>query len=159
WTPGPTGVIAIKSRATDDSGNIESPSAGVSVTVNPRPCPCSLFAGSATPGNPSTSDTLSVELGVKFFADQGGYINGIKFYKGTGNTGTHVVSLWTSTGALIAQGTVANETASGWQTFTFPTPVAVSANTTYLASYPAPQGRYPADPRLLTRPHAARPLP
>src|SRR5262249_28956091 len=63
WTPGPTGVIAIKSRATDDSGNIESPSAGVSVTVNPRPCPCSLFPASATPGNPSTSDTLSVELG------------------------------------------------------------------------------------------------
>jgi len=158
WTPGPTGVIAIKSRATDDSGNIESPSAGVSVTVNPRPCPCSLFAGSATPGNPSTSDTLSVELGVKFFADQGGYVNGIKFYKGTGNTGTHVVSLWTSTGALIAQGTVANETASGWQTFTFPTPVAVSANTTYVASYHAPQGRYPADPGFFTGPDDVWPL-
>ena len=158
WTPGPTGVVAVKSRATDDSGNIESPSAGVSVTVNPRPCPCSLFASSATPANPSTADTLSVELGVKFFADQGGYINGIRFYKGTGNTGTHVVSLWTSAGALIAQGTVANETATGWQTFTFPTPVAVSANTTYVASYHAPVGRYPADPGFFTNSDDVWPL-
>ena len=35
-----------------------------------------------------------------------------------------------------------NETSSGWQEVTFPAPVAVSANTTYIASYFAPEGHY-----------------
>jgi hypothetical protein len=38
-----------------------------------------------------------------------------------------------------------NESASGWQTVTFATPVAISANTTYVASYHSNVGRYNAD--------------
>ena len=34
---------------------------------------------------------------------------------------------------------------SGWQTLTFATPVTIAANTTYVASYHAPVGRYAAD--------------
>lgn len=158
WTPGPTGTFTIMSRATDDSANIESPSTGVSVTVYPRPCPCSLFSSSATPAHPSVGDTSSVELGVKFYADAGGYINGIRFYKGTNNTGTHVASLWTSTGTLMAQGTFTNETSTGWQTYTFPTPVAIFANTTYVASYHAPNGGYAADAGYFTQPDDVWPL-
>ena len=45
---------------------------------------------SATPTTPSASDTGAVTLGVKFKADVSGKITGIRFYKGTGNTGTHV---------------------------------------------------------------------
>ena len=33
WTPAGSGSVTIKSRAVDDSGNLESPSAGVTVTV------------------------------------------------------------------------------------------------------------------------------
>ena len=44
---------------------------------------------------PQTTDTAAVELGVKFRADVNGYITGIRFYKGSTNTGTHVGSLWT----------------------------------------------------------------
>jgi Domain of unknown function (DUF4082)/Bacterial Ig-like domain/Bacterial Ig domain len=142
WTPGAPGTATIESRATDDSANIEAPTGGVAVTINPRTCPCSLIPSSATPATPSASDSNSVELGVKFYADQSGWITGIKFYKGTSNTGTHVASLWTSTGTLIGQGTFSNETATGWQTYLFPTPVGISANTTYIASYHAPKGGY-----------------
>jgi len=156
WTPGPTGSFKIMSRATDDSGNIESPSAGVAVTVNPRHCPCSLLPTSATPA--ASSDTSSVELGVKFTADVGGYVSAIKFYKPSTDTGTHVASLWTSAGSLIAQGTFTNETASGWQTFTFPTPVPVSANTVYVASYHAPSGNYPATAGFFTQADDVWPL-
>jgi hypothetical protein len=156
WTPGPTGSFTVRSRATDDSGNVETPSAGIPVTVNPRPCPCNLF-GNAT-GPASSGDTSSTELGVKFTADQGGYINAIKFFKGSSNTGTHVVSLWTSTGSLVAQGTVTNETATGWQTYTFPTPVAISGNTTYVASYHAPGGGYSASAGYFTQPLDVWPL-
>ena len=35
---------------------------------------------------------------MKFRANRAGYVTGIRFYKGTGNTGTHVGSLWTSGG-------------------------------------------------------------
>ena len=44
-------------------------------------------------------------------------------------------SLWSSTGTLLATGTFSNETASGWQELDFSSPVAVTAGTTYVASY------------------------
>ena len=56
----------------------------------------------ADPGCPSDSDTDAVELGVKFRADQDGFVTGIRFYKGTGNTGTHTGSLWNSAGTRLA---------------------------------------------------------
>ncbi len=43
---------------------------------------------------------------------------------------------------MLGQVTFSNETASGWQTATFATPVQVTANTTYIASYLAPNGGY-----------------
>ena len=74
-----------------------------------------------------------------FTADQNGYISGVRFYKGSSNTGTHVGSLWTSTGTLLAQATFTNETASGWQQVLFSTPVAITANTVYVVSYHSPE--------------------
>ena len=41
--------------------------------------------------------------------------------------------------------TFSGETASGWQQVNFATPVAIAANTTYVASYFAPAGGYAAD--------------
>jgi hypothetical protein len=95
--------------------------------------------------NPAQGDANSVEVGVKFRSDNNGTITGVRFYKGSGNTGTHVGSLWSSTGTLLAQATFTSETATGWQQVSFPAPVAIAANTTYVASYHAPVGRYAAD--------------
>jgi hypothetical protein len=102
----------------------------------------SIWNNSTTPAVPAGSDTLEVEVGVKFRSSVAGRITGIKFYKGIGNSGTHVGKLWTSTGTLLASVTFVNETASGWQTQTLATPVSISANTTYVVSYHAPNGRY-----------------
>ena len=76
-----------------------------------------------------------VELGVRFRSDVAGTIKGIRFYKPAGDNTVHTGSLWTNNGQLLATGTFSNETASGWQTLTFSQPVAISANTTYVASY------------------------
>ncbi len=76
-----------------------------------------------------------MNLGVKFESSQSGLITGLKYYKGTGDTGTHVGSLWTSDGTLLASAAFTNETASGWQYVTFANPVAITAGTTYVASY------------------------
>jgi methionine-rich copper-binding protein CopC len=107
-------------------------------------CPCSIWSSTATPGTPSVADS-AVELGVKFRSDVAGQITGIRFYKGSGNTGTHVGHLWTTAGANLGTVTFQSETASGWQQALFPTPISITAGTTYVASYYAPNGGYAAD--------------
>ncbi|EIC28174.1 DUF4082 domain-containing protein [Methylomicrobium album] len=131
----------------DASGNPLASPYTWSFTTQAQPCvsgPCSAWPGSAVPGNPSANDSDSVELGVKFTVDLDGSITGVRFYKGTGNTGTHVGHLWTNTGQLLASATFGNETATGWQQVSFNPPVAVNAGTVYVASYYAPNGHYAA---------------
>ena len=50
---------------------------------------------------------------MKFTSDVFGTITAIRFYKASANTGTHIGSLWTATGQLLASVTFTNETASG----------------------------------------------
>jgi hypothetical protein len=133
-------------KATNAVGTGPASAASAAVTPTGTSCTaCTIWASTATPGTASSSDTGAVELGVKFKSDVNGKITGIRFYKGTGNTGTHIGSLWTSTGTKLASATFTNETASGWQQVTFTTPVSITAGTVYVASYFAPVGRYAAD--------------
>jgi hypothetical protein len=145
WTASSSGTATIYARATDDSANIGARSAPVSVTVGGRTCPCSLWDAGTTPAVANDSDAAPTELGVKFSADSAGSITGIRFYKGSQNTGTHVGRLWTASGQLLGTVTFGGETASGWQTATFASPITIAANTTYVASYTAPNGHYSAN--------------
>jgi hypothetical protein len=72
----------------------------------------------------AAADANAVELGVRFQSDVAGVISGIRFYKGSTNTGTHTGTLWSNTGTKLATATFTNETASGWQEVSFATPVA-----------------------------------
>ncbi len=99
---------------------------------------------SATPATPSVADDSAVELGVTFQPKVNGSVSAIRFYKGSGNTGTHTGSLWSASGSRLATATFTNETASGWQTVTLAKPVSVTAGTRYVASYYAPRARYAA---------------
>lgn len=90
-----------------------------------------------------TDENQSLEVGVKFRTDVSGFVRGIRFYKGAFNTGSHTGTLWAGSGTQLATGTFINETATGWQELRFATPVAVSADTTYVASYHS-QGYYSA---------------
>jgi len=146
WTtPSTLGTFTVMSRATDDSGNMETPSPGVTVNSVAHACPCSIWNSAVTPGTPSVNDSTAVEVGVKFTSDLNGYITGILFYKGASNTGTHTGSLWSGSGALLATATFTNESASGWQQVTFPTAVPIAAGTTYVASYHTTVGFYSSD--------------
>jgi hypothetical protein len=150
WTPGTGSSATIKSRAVDDSGNLETPTAVVTLTVTPHQCPCSIWGSGAVPGTADSGDAGSVELGVRFRADVNGSITGIRFYKAATNSGTHIGNLWTNTGTLLATATFSAESASGWQQVTFASPVAINANTTYVASYFDPKGHYSADSGFFT---------
>ncbi len=131
----------VMSRAVDDSGNLESPAAGNVVNVA---CPCSVF-GTSTPAIADAGDNASVVLGMKFTTDVFGTVSGMRFYKAATNTGTHVGTLWTSTGQQLASATFTGESASGWQTVSFSPPVVIGPNTTYVVSYIAPKGHYSDD--------------
>ena len=117
-----------------------------------------LWDNTVTPTILSDSDTSAVELGVKFQSSVDGHITALRFYKSPANTGTHAGNLWTAGGTLLASVTFTNETASGWQEMPLPTPVAITANTTYVASYHTNVGRYSADSAYFTAAHENSPL-
>jgi hypothetical protein len=104
-----------------------------------------LFATNAVPANATSNDPGSVTLGVKFIPSVDGYLMGVRYYQGPGNTGTHVGSLWSATGSKIAEATFPASSEGGWQTAAFNPPVQVSAGSTYVASYFAPNGNYSYD--------------
>jgi len=138
-----SGATSVRVRATDDSLNTGAV-ASVAITSS---CPCSLFSG-VNPKRPDGGDASAVELGVRFTSSQAGWLTGVRFYKSSLNTGTHVGSLWSANGQLLAQGTFANETPSGWQQLQFPAPVQVTSGTAYVVSYFAPNGHYAADAQV-----------
>jgi hypothetical protein len=139
------GTKTLHAWARDASGNISaSRSASVVITAA---APRSIWAATAAPVTADSGPDNAVELGVKFRADSNGYLTGIRFYKATANSGTHVANLWTSSGTLLASAIFASESASGWQQVYFATPVAISANTVYVASYHTNSGHYSCDLR------------
>ena len=138
YTPSASGAATLRARAVDDTANIGTATT-VNVTVGSAPtaCPCTIWPGTATPER-TDPDRDPVEVGVKFRTSADGLITGIRYYKPIETSGTHLGSLWTSTGTRLAQVTFTNESASGWQQASFATPVPVTAGTTYVASYFSP---------------------
>jgi methionine-rich copper-binding protein CopC len=164
FTPGSNGTLTVRTRATDDSLRIETPSAGRTITVGtgtpppPGSCPCSIWPSTATPAVAADPDSGAIEVGVKFRTSQAGVITGIRFYKGSSNTGTHVGSLWSASGTKLGTATFTGESGSGWQQVNFATPVNVAAGTTYVASYFAPNGHYSTSDGYFTTPTTNGPL-
>lgn len=151
WTPLAAGSYTLMSRAVDDSINLETPSAGVTVTVD-QGGSGNLFAASDVPAVPFATDNQKVTVGVRFSSNQSGSIVGLRYYKGLGNIGERTGALWSSTGTLLATATFKNETQSGWQTVIFDSPISITAGTTYVASYFGPLG-YAVTENYFTTPH------
>ena len=99
----------------------------------------------ARPRATATTTAPPIDYGVKFRSDGAGDVTGFRFYKGSGDTGTHTGNLWDTTGHLLGSATFTGETASGWQQVSLATPIAISANTTYVTSIFSSAGFYPAD--------------
>jgi hypothetical protein len=124
------GVTPAVFTLTNTSSTPPPPSGALSIWGNgAAPTRLATFAG-------------AVELGLKFRSDITGKIAGVRFYKHSANGGTHRGSLWSADGKLLATGTFTGETASGWQTLMFATPVSIAANTTYVASYHTSSGTF-----------------
>lgn len=145
------GSHTLTAVATDSSGN-QTTSSATTVTVANEAAPTvtGLWPNTTTPTLAAANDNGSVELGVKIRSTVAMTINGVKFYKGAGNTGTHIGNLWSSTGTKLATTTFAGETTTGWQSATFASPVTIAANTTYVVSYFAPNGNYAVNSNYFT---------
>ncbi|MEK7152785.1 MAG: DUF4082 domain-containing protein, partial [Patescibacteria group bacterium] len=94
-----------------DNGTTLAVSGGLNLTSNAPPgADLSAWAASTVPAIENSADVNpSVELGVKFTTDVSGFIKGIRFYKGSLNTGTHTGALWTNTGTLLSTATFTSE--------------------------------------------------
>ena len=128
---------------SNSAGTVTSNAA--TLTVNAPVSQLTIWPGTAVPAVVDNGPDGPVELGVSFKSDTAGTITGIRFYKSANNTGTHVGHLWSSSGALLATVTFSNESASGWQQANFSTPVAIKANTRYVASYSSTVGHWSVD--------------
>ena len=103
----------------------------------------SLWETSSMPATELVDDAGPVNLGVRFRSATSGSVHGVRFFKGgPANAGPHVGVLWSAAGEELARVTFAGESARGWQTAMFATPVAITAGELYAVSYLAPQGHY-----------------
>ena len=109
-------------------------------------CPCSLWSADDVPDIVDFDDPLPVELGVHFTVDIEAPITGLRYYKSAANAGTHVGSLWSLDGTLLARATFVGETESGWQQVSFTPPVLAVPGQIYVASYHTPSGHYSVTP-------------
>ncbi len=155
---GKTYTATVSGAKDAANGTMAAPCSWSFTTASASSDPLCLWSSTAKPVNASDPDTNQVELGVKFRSDVAGSITGIRFYKGSGNTGTHVAHLWSSTGQLLASATFTGETVSGWQQVNFAQPVPIAANTIYVASYYAPAGHYADDTGYFTSGYNSGPL-
>jgi methionine-rich copper-binding protein CopC len=155
---GMTYTVKATSGAQDSNGNSLTPFTSTFTTAAAAQTSFSLWSNSTVPSVVNESDPNAVEVGLQFESSQSGYITGIRFYKGSQNTGTHVGNLWSSTGTLLASATFYSETASGWQQVNFATPVLIAANTIYVASYHASKGYYSANTNYFTTSFTNGPL-
>ncbi len=151
----PNGLFTYSATPTFPTGTFNGDNYWVDVVYSqtaptPPPAATSLWGPDVTPTVVDSGDPASVELGVQFSSTTNGFVDGVRFYKSSANTGEHIGSLWTSDGTLLAQATFTDETTSGWQQVTFSQPVAVTAGTTYVAGYHTDTGHYSVDDGYFT---------
>jgi hypothetical protein len=158
FTVSQVGQTTIRSRAVDDSCNVESPGPGRTFTGLSRQPPMSIWPEGTVPAVAASGDGAAYELGLKFRTSQPGFVTAVRFYKGPGNTGQHVGRIWSAAGTLLGSSTFTGETATGWQTAALAQPVPVSAGVTYVVSYTAPNGNYALNPSGLVEAFELAPL-
>src|SRR5262249_7295781 len=146
-----TATTTTSSSTTTIASTTSTTTSSTTTTTSPgASCPCTIWSPTQTPAVASENDAQAVEVAVKFRSDLPGVITGLRFYKGSQNTGTLVGNLWTTSGQQLATVTFTGETASGWQQANFNNPVQIAPNTTYVASYHTTAGFYSADEGYFT---------
>ena len=163
WTPPASGVYTVKARGIDDSGNFTAAASSPTITLTlnfsqTANCPCTVFGTTIPSVTTGHDNTTGIVLGMKWQSVANAVVTGIRFYKASGNTGTHQGLLYNTSGTLLAQATFTGETATGWQQVNFSSPVSVTAGQTYVAAYFSSAGNYSVTGNYFTVPVVNGPL-
>ena len=114
------------------------PPAGAATASPAFACPCTAFQAGDVPSQASVIDNLELEIGVKFRTTVPGFVTAIRYYRGPLNEGAHTAHLWAADGRLLASAPFTVDAGTGWQETKLDPPVAITANTTFVASYHSP---------------------
>lgn len=109
------------------------------IASEPGPGVSTLFDDGDAPAQTVTDDPTDYELGVAFTAATDGEVTALRYWRGTadaGDTDARTLNLWTGSGSLLASVEIVSTPGqAGWQTATLAAPVALDADTAYVASY------------------------
>ena len=103
-----------------------------SVTATPTPFSVTIFTTQVPAANPTGN---GLELGTQFSSSQNGNIIALRFWKVSGESGSHTGHLWTDTGVLLASVVFTSEKDSGWQEQALVNYVAIVPGVNYRVSY------------------------
>ncbi len=110
------------------------------ITVNPATPPSgsiiTIFTTQApTYGTQNANMHVARTSGIKFRSSEAGYVTGVRYYREQSNGNSTIYGLlYNSAGTLLASQIYLNQRTYGWQTIQFQTPIAITANTTYVAA-------------------------
>jgi hypothetical protein len=158
FVPDRPGPIAVRSRAVDDSVNLETPGPGHTLQARARPYPVSIWTDNTVPAMSASNDEAAVEVGLKVRFEVPGFVTGLRYYRGAGSAGARTGRLWSAAGTVLGTCTFDGRTVDGWQQVAFSSPVAVGAGATYVASAYFPHGRYAADSAYFERSRGSYPV-
>ncbi len=161
WTPTVAGPANILTRAFDDIGNLEPQGTSgmpnnitLNVVEGGPVCPCTIFTPAQGPdasGANNNDAGQAISLGVKFMSSRDGSISGIRFFRAISDnapSGTELVQLYSvspdgvTPGTLLGQAALTTSASPGWTEVSFASPIGITANTVYVASYFSPTGFY-----------------
>ena len=127
--------------AEDEADNVSPTSLRVAVTM---PYASVITADPVLAQD--SNETSAINVGMKFTVKADGVLTGVRFYKLPGNTGYHTATIWKPDMTLLRTAEFVDETASGWQTGTFTSPLQVVAGETFTVSYHTATGHYAYTP-------------
>lgn len=115
-----------------------------------QPTQTTIFT-SQTPTGAAGPDA-PVNLGMKFRSTSAGFIVGLRFYRLATMVGPHTLTLYDSSGTVLASVAVGggSETISGWQNVMLPTAYAIASATTYMVALYVADSVYEAENNYFT---------
>jgi hypothetical protein len=88
----------------------------------------------ATQGGRSGPGPWSYEMGVRVEVTQPATVTHLRYYRDPLETGSHVGTIWSATGAVLATVPFTSETGGGWQEQALATPLDLVPGETYTVS-------------------------
>jgi len=130
---------------TSPSGTLANATWTFTTAAEPVVVDIETMFGDAVPQHPSWEDPREVQVATRFTVDTAGEATGVRFYKGSGNTGQHTGYLWNAAGERVAEVEFSGESLDGWQTAHFAAPILIEAGVEYRVGLYSTTGRYAVD--------------